>query len=449
MDTDDGSSFHEDMITIIDRLPTEDEYRRVRHLALHRSTEPPITDEQLADTLGACPHLESVVLSGVSSVTDRAIVILAEQAINLQGINLTGCDQVTDVGVLELTTKSLPLQWIQLNGVIGITDPAVSAIAKTCSRLIELELCDLPLLTPLSVRDVWSFSRKLRTLRLARCPLLTDKAFPSSLGDELLNSEDEKPLPPRPITWLDKLPPLFLRHSAENLRILDLTSCKITDEAVEGIVTHAPKIQTLILSGCAKLTDRALESICKLGEHLDVLMLAHVSKITDRAVVQVARSCWNLRCVDVAFCRNLTDMSVFEFAALKSLRRLSLVRVQKLTDIAIFSLAEHANCLERLHLSYCDRLSLEALYLLLRKRRDLQYLTATGIPSFRRKGIERFSDAPPPTCDSDQKAAFRVFSGSNVAGLRRFLDKEEQRLRDAEAKNIPFTARSDDKLDLY
>lgn len=137
--------------------------------------------------------------------------------------------------------------------------------------------------------------RKLRTIRLAHCPLLTDKAFPSSLV-----ADSEKPLPHRPITWLEELPPLILRHTAENLRVLDLTACKITDDAVAGIVTHAPKIQTLILSGCSKLTDKALTSICLLGENLDVLMLAHVPKITDRGVVTLARSCPNLRCVDVA-----------------------------------------------------------------------------------------------------------------------------------------------------
>lgn len=141
--------------------------------------------------------------------------------------------------------------------------------------------------------------RKLRTIRLAHCPLLTDKAFPSSLGYEL-PADGEKPLPHRPITWLEELPPLILRHTAENLRVLDLTACKITDDALAGIVTHAPKIQTLILSGCSQLTDKALMSICQLGEHLDVLMLAHVPKITDRGVVKLARSCPNLRCVDVA-----------------------------------------------------------------------------------------------------------------------------------------------------
>lgn len=88
-------------------------------------------------------------------------------------------------------------------------------------------------------------------------------------------------------------------------------------------------------------------------------------------------------------------MSVFELAGLSSLRRLSLVRVQKLTDIAVFALAEQATSLERLHLSYCDRLSLEAIHVLLKKLENLHHLTATGIPSMKRKGTRRFSDLPP------------------------------------------------------
>ena len=154
------NSFHEDMIRVIDRLPREEEYRRVRHLLLHRP-EITITDEQLAEVLPFCPHLESVVLTGVPETTDRTIVVLAEKAINLVGLNLSGCAQITDVGVLELTNKSLPLQWVQLNGVVGLTDPSISAIAKSCSRLLELEVCDLPLLTPVAVRDIWSFSRSV------------------------------------------------------------------------------------------------------------------------------------------------------------------------------------------------------------------------------------------------------------------------------------------------
>ncbi|KAF8914187.1 hypothetical protein CPB84DRAFT_1811580 [Gymnopilus junonius] len=426
------NSFHEDMIRVVDRLPAEEEYRRIRHLILQRP-EIPITDEQLAQVLAFCPHLETVVLTGVPETTDRTIVTLAEKSINLVGLNLSGCSQITDVGVLEITNKSLPLQWIQLNGVIGLTDPSISAIAKTCSRLLECEVSDLPLLTPVAVRDIWSFSRKLRTFRLANNPLLTDRAFPSAAAYAPTVSEDDKPLPHRPTTWLEKLPPLILRHTADNLRLLDLSHCEITDDAIEGIVRHAPRIQTFILTGCSLLTDKSLGSISTLGDHLDVLMLAHVSNITDRGLVNLARSCSNLRCIDVGFCRNLTDLSVFELASLSSLRRLSLVRVHKLTDIGIFSLAEHAIGLERLHLSYCDHLSLDAIHALLRRLERLQHLSATGIPSFRRTGVNRFSEPTP----------------ANVARLRRFLDKEDKRRREAEARNVPFIMRSDDKMDLY
>lgn len=154
----DSNEDFEDMIRIFNRIPSAEEHRRVRHLVLQR-LESSVTDDELAQVVGACPHLETLVLSGVPETTDKTIVLLAKNAVNLQGLNLTGCQLVTDVGVQELVAKSLPLQWIQLSGVVGLTDPTISAIAKSLSRLIELELCDLPLLTALSVRDVFSYSR--------------------------------------------------------------------------------------------------------------------------------------------------------------------------------------------------------------------------------------------------------------------------------------------------
>ena len=156
-----AESFYEDMIKVIDRLPTEEEYRRVKHLLLQKKSpeEPKITDEQLCKIVAACPHLETAVFTGVPDTTDRTVVSLAENAINLQGLDLSDCTQVTDVGIIEITNKSPPLQWIQLNRVVGLTDPSITAIAKTCFRLVELEVSGLPLLTPLAVRDIWSFSR--------------------------------------------------------------------------------------------------------------------------------------------------------------------------------------------------------------------------------------------------------------------------------------------------
>lgn len=51
--------------------------------------------------------------------------------------------------------------------------------------------------------------------------------------------------------------------------------------------------------------------------------------------------------------------------------------------------------------------------------------------------------------DPGQQSAYRVFTGQNIIMLRRFLDKEDKRRRDAEAQNIPFVEHSDDKLDIH
>jgi F-box and leucine-rich repeat protein GRR1 len=146
------------MIKIIDRLPTEEEYPRVRHLILQfpGQANRRIVDDELATVLGKCLQLESIVLSGIPDLSDRTITLLAQTAPNLQGINLNGCSQITDAGILALVARPLPLQWVRLNGVANLTDESLSAIATSCPRLVDLELCDLPLITPLSVKTLWT-----------------------------------------------------------------------------------------------------------------------------------------------------------------------------------------------------------------------------------------------------------------------------------------------------
>jgi F-box and leucine-rich repeat protein GRR1 len=51
--------------------------------------------------------------------------------------------------------------------------------------------------------------------------------------------------------------------------------------------------------------------------------------------------------------------------------------------------------------------------------------------------------------DECQRWAYREFEGAKIGELARFLDKEKRREREAEERNIPFTKRSDDEMDLY
>lgn len=132
-------------------------------------------------------------------------------------------------------------------------------------------------------------------------------------------------------------------------------------------------------------------------------------------------------------------MSVFELSALSKLRRIGLVRVSNLTDQAIYALGERHSTLERIHLSYCDQISVLAIHFLLQKLPKLTHLSLTGIPAFRRNELQQFCRDPPPVrlsfmstfldlttihkqeFNTTQRSSFCVYSGKGVSDLRNYL----------------------------
>ena len=115
------------------------------------------------------------------------------------------------------------------------------------------------------------------------------------------------------------------------------------------------------------------------------------------------------------------------------------MRVNNLTDQAIQALGERHATLERIHLSYCDQISVMAIHFLLQKLPKLTHLSLTGITAFRRAELQQFCRPPPAVRDtrymlgrlvaygvsqdfnSTQRAAFCVYSGKGVHELREFL----------------------------
>ncbi|KAL5487546.1 GRR1 [Sanghuangporus weigelae] len=382
-----------------------------------------LSDEALLRVLPQCTSLVAIDLTNITSCTDRPIIALAQSATKLQGLNLGGCKNITDEGVLAVAKHCPLLRRIKLSNVKNITNAAVSALAKQCPLLLEIDLQGCPEITDEAVREVWTHLIHFREVRLAHCSELTDLAFPtipqSGPVETQLNVQpfpNSKPIPS------EILPPLRLNRMCETLRMLDLTACAlITDEAIAGIVSVAPKLKNLCLSKCSLLTDAAVESICKLGKHLHYLHLGHASSITDRSIRSLSRSCTRLRYIDLACCPLLTDLSVFELSGLPKLRRIGLVRVTNLTDQAIFALADRHATLERIHLSYCEHITVLAIHFLLQRLTKLTHLSLTGIPAFRRAELQQFCRSPPREFNTNQRAAFCVYSGKGVENLRLYL----------------------------
>lgn len=270
---------------------------RLERLTLIHCTS--LSDDGLTRVLPNCPNLVALDLTGVSDVTDKSIVALAGCAKRLQGINLTGCKKLTDQSVLAFAASSPLLRRVKLSNVEHITDESIFALARSCPLLLEIDLNNCKNITDVSVRDLWTYAAQMREMRLSHCVELTDAAFPAPPRRDLL-PPGANPFPSSTI-FQTELPPLRVSQMFEQLRMLDLTACShITDDAIEGIVSVAPKIRNLVLAKCTQLTDAAVESICKLGKGLHYLHLGHAQAITDRSINSLVRSCTRLRYIDLA-----------------------------------------------------------------------------------------------------------------------------------------------------
>ncbi|OSX59493.1 hypothetical protein POSPLADRAFT_1150094 [Postia placenta MAD-698-R-SB12] len=440
-------------MSFVNRLPlTIASCYEVVHLELTRDEDHGIIDDDLAHIIPWCPNLETVRLTGIPDLTDRTVILLARTASQLLELDISGCIHITDTAILELAKLATDLEAVKLNGLATLTDPSISALARSLTELSELEICNLPLITPLTIRAIWTFSAGLKRLKVAHCTHLTDKAFPYPPPLSANQDPSRSSNGTRPSTWLDDLPQLEFSpgHKLSDLRLLDLSYCvQLTDIAIAGIVAYAPRIQHLNLSGCMALSDSAAEAIATLGSHLNELTMPRLGSLTDRGVVSIVRTCTQMKSVDVSFNSRLTDLAVMELATLQHLQRLSVVGLKHLTDNAVLFLAEHTPTLERLHISRCRQLGLDALHVVLRKLGKLEHLSVSAVPALKRRGVERFSERPPPLYHEDKHGIYRVYRGENIHSLRRFLDKELGRLREAEEKNIVFVPRADDSTDLY
>lgn len=118
----------------------------------------------------------------------------------------------------------------------------------------------------------------------------------------------------------------------------------------------------------------------------------------------------------------LTDASVIALGWQPRLRRVGLVRVPGVTDRAVLALARGLNPqLERVHLSYCANITAPAIHHLLQRLPRLTHLSLTAVPAFLAPDIQRFSSVPPAGLPGAAAAAFCVFSGRGVAGVRAHL----------------------------
>ncbi|KAH1555128.1 hypothetical protein KXV92_001934 [Aspergillus fumigatus] len=376
--------------------------KRIERLTLTNCSK--LTDKGVSDLVEGNRHLQALDVSDLRYLTDHTLYTVARNCPRLQGLNITGCIRVTDDSLIVISQNCRQIKRLKLNGVIQVTDRSILSFAENCPAILEIDLHDCKLVTNPSVTSLMTTLRSLRELRLAHCVEISDAAF-LNLPESL---------------------------SFDSLRILDLTACEnVKDDAVERIVSAAPRLRNLVLAKCRFITDRAVQAICKLGKNLHYVHLGHCSNITDPAVIQLVKSCNRIRYIDLACCNRLTDNSVQQLATLPKLRRIGLVKCQLITDQSILALARPkvspdplgTSSLERVHLSYCVNLTVPGIHALLNNCPRLTHLSLTGVQAFLDPAVTQFCREAPPEFTQQQREVFCVFSGEGVNRLRDYLNR--------------------------
>lgn len=236
-----------------------------------------------------------------------------------------------------------------------VADEPISVLVHNAKQLLELDLTHCVSVTGSFLPDISTKTNNLLTRRMSIDSFTSPTSLPVlrelRLGGCI--SLDTQIFIPR-----------FASQEWLSLRILDLTQCtRLLDSDLAIIISQAPRIRNLVLYKCISLTDRGILNLASLGKYLHYLHLGHCTEITDVSVIQLARHCTRLRYLDLASCLRITDVSCLELGLhLEKLKRIGLVKCVNVTDSGIISLvrgrAQICLVLERIHLSYCTRLTL-------------------------------------------------------------------------------------------
>lgn len=95
--------------------------------------------------------LESLILDGCRSVTDRGLKAIGECCVALEDLDVSECD-ITDVGVhAVISTTGSTLTSLNLSGCGGVTNQIFSVIEEGCPSLKDLSVKDCSGLTPRAI----------------------------------------------------------------------------------------------------------------------------------------------------------------------------------------------------------------------------------------------------------------------------------------------------------
>ncbi|KDD74595.1 hypothetical protein H632_c1199p0 [Helicosporidium sp. ATCC 50920] len=244
------------------------------------------------------------------------------------------------------------LHAIRLGGAYGLGDEALLALVRAAPNLRSLRLPQASRLETLAVAELPALAPKLRELDLSDA-----RGIPSASLNALLCS----------------LPAL------ERLSLCGLP--EVSDQLLAACLPSLPLLRTLRLDYCAALTDATAQTLARSCPRLSELSLAHCTLLTDAGLAALTPLAPNLEVLSLGGCSKLSETALAPLLArCGSLRELVVAGVHGMGPGAVRALrgGEMRSGLEHLDLSWCRRVSDDALGELVEAARGLRVLQLWG-----------------------------------------------------------------------
>uniref|UniRef100_A0A2K6S8H5 F-box/LRR-repeat protein 15-like leucin rich repeat domain-containing protein n=1 Tax=Saimiri boliviensis boliviensis TaxID=39432 RepID=A0A2K6S8H5_SAIBB len=279
------------------------------------------------------PHLQSLSLGG-GSPTEASFVDLILGCPTLRVLDLSGCNSLFTSGTLLAQPET------------------AHSVRQTLSGLHELNLAGLRDLADLSFNRLSSCALSLERLSLAYCHL----TFEPDPSRGCISPQD---FSPSQFSFHNLL--RFVQERAGRLHALDLSGTGLPPKALRALGQVAGlQLQELSLHSCRNLSTEAVASLCLQQPGLTSLDLSGCSELTDGALLAVSRGLRHLRRLSLGKLQRLTDVGCTALGDLRELQSLDmaeccLVRGQELAR-ALGSVHGAPPQLASLSLAHCSSL---------------------------------------------------------------------------------------------
>ncbi|EED20149.1 F-box domain protein [Talaromyces stipitatus ATCC 10500] len=251
---------------------------------------------------------------------------------NVVNFSVEGC-RIDKISLNGFFLRNASLQYINVSGLSTVTNSAMKIIAQTCPQLETLIVSWCCNVDTKGLKRVVESCSKLRDLRAGEIRGFDDESIMECLFEKntlerlvlhrtdvtdgslkmLMVGRDPEidVLTDRPI-----VPPRVLRH-------LDIHQCtSITDAGLRSLAHNVPALQGLQISQCTELTDDSVVDVIQTTPQLSHFDMEDLDNVTNNLLVELAKSpCSDtLEHLNVSYCDSIGDIGMLQ--VLKHCRQL-------------------------------------------------------------------------------------------------------------------------------